>query len=104
MKLDLEMDLNLDEPAFPGAATFVAVVTSSRRGLLSPTMPTTQHKALNSLLPHFLPKKGQVLQMARFARIEDEAEIRACWEGGGAGRPDTRVERQYREAVKSWRN
>ena len=77
-KLDFEMNLNLDEPAFPGAAKLAPVATSSCRGRLAPATPTMQPKAPNLSLLHFFLQEGQVLQTPRFACIEDKAEIHAC--------------------------
>jgi hypothetical protein len=80
LDLDLEMDLNPDEPTSPSAATSAPVAMS---GL------TTQQKALDLSLPLFFPQKGHV-QMVRFVGTEDNAGIRAHWEAVCKG-ADVRV-------------
>ncbi|KAI9448860.1 hypothetical protein BJY52DRAFT_1428421 [Lactarius psammicola] len=99
-ELDLDMDLNLNEPAFPNAAAPAPVATSSRSAA-SITVPTTQHRALDSSLPFFFPQKGQV-RGVRFARTEDEVQIRARWEAA-RGELTREWKRRHREAVKSRR-
>ena len=77
-ELDLDMELNLNEPPFPSIAIFVPVATSSR-SVLSTSAPTAEHKARNSSLQFFFLQKGHV-QRVRFARTVDEAEICVRWE------------------------
>lgn len=90
------MDLNLDEPAFPNAAA-----TTSTRSAPSFAVPTSQNKVFDSSLPFFFPPKGHVRRV-KFARTEDEAEIRARWEAA-RGELTREWKRRHREAVKSRR-
>jgi hypothetical protein len=99
-ELDLDMDLHLDEPTFPNTAATAPMATSSRSAL-SAAVLTMQHKALDSSLPFFFPQKGHV-QRVKFARTEDEAEIRARWEVA-RGELTREWKRRHREAVKSRR-
>jgi hypothetical protein len=99
-ELDLDMDLHLDEPALPNAAGPAPVATSSR-SVLSATVLTTQHKALDSSLPFFFPQKGHVKRV-KFVRTEDEAEIRVRWEAA-RGELTREWKRRHREAVRSRR-
>ena len=75
---DLDVELNLSEPAFPSMFNFVPEATSGRSGLSTST-PTAEHKALDSSLPFFFLQKGHV-QRVRFARMVDEADICVRWE------------------------
>ncbi|KAN0127685.1 hypothetical protein V8E53_014525 [Lactarius tabidus] len=99
-ELDLDMDMHLDEPTFPNTAATAPVATSSRSAL-SAAVLTTQHKALDSSLPFFFPQKSHV-QRVKFARTEDETEIRARWEAA-RGELTQEWKRRHREAVKSRR-
>ena len=94
------MDLHMDEPAFSSAAAPAPLATSSR-SVLSATVLTTQHKALDSSLPLFFPQKDHV-QRVKFTRTEDEEEIRARWEAA-RGELTREWKRRHREAVKSRR-
>ena len=87
------MDLDLDGPAFPHTAA-----TSSRTAP-SIAVATTQHKVFDSSLPLFFPQKGHVRRV-KFARTDDEAEIRARWEVA-RGELTREWKRRHREAVKS---
>ena len=77
-ELDLDMEPNPNEPANPSTAAPAPAATSSRSAV-SNSAPTTQHKALDSLLLVFFLQKGHV-QSVSFARTVDEAEIRVSWE------------------------
>lgn len=68
--------LNLDEPAFPSAATSVPVAISSHCVL---SAPTKQHNALDASLL----QKGHVLGQVRTHRVR--GEIRECWEATRGG-------------------
>ena len=94
-ELNVDMGIDLNEPAFPNApVTF-------NRSVPSASTPTTNHRVFDSLLPFSFPQKGHV-QSVELVRTDDEARIRARWK---AARGDLTQEwkRWHREAVKSRR-
>jgi len=107
----LELDLDLDEPAFannaPATATISNTTITTTTAATSAPAParTQQAKALDASLPFFFPQsshaKGPVCKV-KFRRTEDEAQIRERWESV-RGELTREWKRRHREAVKSRR-
>jgi hypothetical protein len=113
LELELDLDLGLDESAFTNNGSWPASVpTSDPITMTRPAaipVPTRQIKtnSLDATLPFFFPQTSKGSDHARnvkvkFARTEDEAQIRARWEAA-RGELTREWKRRHREAVKSRR-
>jgi len=112
-ELELDLDLGLEESAFTNNGSWPASVPTSdpittTRPAATPT-PTRQSKtnSLDTTLPFFFPQTSKGGGHARnvkvkFARTEDETQIRARWEAA-RGELTREWKRRHREAVKSRR-
>ncbi|KAF8489972.1 hypothetical protein F5888DRAFT_1808403 [Russula emetica] len=112
-ELELDLDLGFDESAFTNNGSWPASVPTSdpittTRPAATPT-PTRQIKtnSLDTTLPFFFPQTSKGGGYARnfkvkFARTEDETQIRARWEAA-RGELTREWKRRHREAVKSRR-
>ncbi|KAH9957000.1 hypothetical protein BC827DRAFT_1385759 [Russula dissimulans] len=110
LNLDSELDFDLDEPAFANGAPMrastshsVSYPTAATPSVITPATTQRSKKALDTTLPFFFPQNlknpnGHV----RFARTEDEAQIRSRWEAA-RGELTREWKRRHREAVKSRR-
>ncbi|KAI0262370.1 hypothetical protein BC834DRAFT_845144 [Gloeopeniophorella convolvens] len=102
LDLDSELDFDLDEPAFQGNASVLPAHTSAHEPgpvAVAEAAPHIQSKSLDSSLPFFFPQAGYVRRV-KFARTEDEEEIRQRWEAA-RGELTRDWKRRHREAVKS---
>ncbi|KAI0248754.1 hypothetical protein BJV78DRAFT_1233136 [Lactifluus subvellereus] len=109
LDLDSELDFDMDEPALANDAPAPASAsTSDPTNHAAATSALAQPPgALDATLPFFFPKstnsRGDVRRAAiRFARTEDEAQIRLRWEAA-RGELTREWKRRHREAVKSRR-
>jgi hypothetical protein len=107
LDLDLDLDLGLDESAFTNNEPFPTSdpITTTRPAATPP--PTRQTNSLDTTLPFFFPRTLKGGGYARnvkvkFARTEDETQIRARWEAA-RGELTREWKRRHREAVKSRR-
>jgi hypothetical protein len=114
---DLDLDLDFNEPALvndgpPPATISASDPAATARPAATPT-PTRQSKAyaLDTTLPFFFPQTSTTNSRGgghartvkvKFARTEDEAQIRARWEAA-RGELTREWKRRHREAVKSRR-
>jgi hypothetical protein len=113
LELDLDLDLGLDESTFTNNGSWPASVptpdlTTTTRPAATPA-PTRQSKtnSLDTTLPFFFPQAskggGHACNVkVKFARTEDETQIRARWEAA-RGELTREWKRRHREAVKSRR-
>jgi hypothetical protein len=110
LDLDLDLDLGLDESAFTNNGSWPASVPSDPITTTRPAAthaPTRQSKtnSLDTTLPFFFPQTsrgGSRERNVKFARTEDETQIRARWEAA-RGELTREWKRRHREAVKSRR-
>jgi len=116
LDLDLDLDLGLNEPAPATISasdltniTTTTTTATTTRPAATPALPARQPKAhsLDTTLPFFFPQTSKGSGHARnvkvkFARTEDEAQIRARWEAA-RGELTREWKRRHREAVKSRR-
>ncbi|KAI9451028.1 hypothetical protein F5148DRAFT_1003802 [Russula earlei] len=106
LSLDMDLDLDLDRPAFANSAPArtslgSAVVTHP---YTTPT-PIPISKSMEATLPFFFPQKSNSKghePKVKFARTEEEAQIRSRWEAS-RGELTHDWKRRHREAVKSRR-
>jgi hypothetical protein len=103
LELELDLDPSLDETAFPNNSPWPTSVPTSD------PITTRQSKphSLDTTLPFFFPQTSKGSGPARnvkvkFARTEDDSQIRARWEAA-RGELTREWKRRHREAVKSRR-
>ena len=105
LDLDLDFDLGLDDANNgPAAATISA--SDPATAIAQPTaVPASRRQftahSLDTTLPFFFPQTSNNVRV-KFARTEDEAQIRARWEAA-RGELTRDWKRRHREAVKSQR-
>lgn len=110
-ELELDLDLSLEESAFTNNGPWPASVPTpdpiSTTTQPAATPVPTRQSTLDTTLPFFFPQTSKGGGHARnvkvkFARTEDEAQIRARWEVA-RGELTREWKRRHREAVKSRR-
>jgi len=105
LELELDFDLGLDDANNgPAAATISA--SDPATAIAQPTaVPASRRQftahSLDTTLPFFFPQTSNNVRV-KFARTEDEAQIRARWEAA-RGELTRDWKRRHREAVKSQR-
>lgn len=114
-ELELDSDLGLDESAFtnandgswPASGPTSDPITTTRPAVAPTLTPQSKTNSLDTTLPFFFPQTSKGAGHARnvkvkFARTEDETQIRARWEAA-RGELTREWKRRHREAVKSRR-
>jgi len=114
LNLDSELDLDLDEPAFANSAPMrvstshsASYPTPATHSITTPATAQQSKRTLDTTLPFFFPQNPKSYPnghgpRVRFARTEDEAQIRSRWEAA-RGELTREWKRRHREAVKSRR-